>query len=59
MGKNSIATGVAHRVPADLRETLTSVTEVKMHGMILHHLRVMNGYAGLHPSKSGNKDKTY
>ena len=29
MGKNSIATGVVHRVPADLRETLTSATEVK------------------------------
>ena len=29
MGKNSIATGVVHRVPADLRETLTSATDVK------------------------------
>lgn len=29
MGKSSIATGVVHRVPADLRETLTSATEVK------------------------------
>lgn len=29
MGKNSLATGVVHRVPADLRETLTSATEVK------------------------------
>ena len=52
MTKRRIATGVVHRVPADLQKTLISASAVQDAWNDLTPLPVMNGFAGLPLSKS-------
>ena len=59
MTKAGIATGVVHRAPADLREALISANTVRdAWNDPLHRSPVMNGLAGLHPSRSRRREET-